>query len=227
MFVCDNCGRCCTDKAAQIALTVGDLIRISEHLNASISSLFGKYIDFNPFRCDAPALYDYEIGLNIPCGFRQKERCIIYESRDLNSRLFPFWMINVQEDIIDPNFGCLSRIKELKNNKIYLKYKKVVAEILLSESELTDTIIDKIGARKQIDLRDYDEFYLLIDNYKDEHEFEERKIELAIKLRDNNFFNNFPKLIEAEIADNLKLIEQIKINNAKLKEAESIVKNGN
>ena len=110
---------------------------------------------------------------------------------------------------------------------IYLKYKKVVAEILLSESELTDTIIDKIGARKQIDLRDYDEFYLLIDNYKDEHEFEERKIELAIKLRDNNFFNNFPKLIEAEIADNLKLIEQIKINNAKLKEAESIVKNGN
>lgn len=227
MFVCDNCGRCCTDKATQIALTVGDLIRISEHLNASISSLFEKYVGFNPFRGDAPTLYDYEIGLNIPCGFRQKEKCIIYESRDLNSRLFPFWMINVQDEMIDPNFGCLSRIKDLKDSKIYLEYEKEVAEILLSESALTDTIIDKIGARKQVDLRDHEEYYQLIDKYKDEHEFEERKVQLALKLRNNNFFSKFPKQIEDEITNNPELVKQIKINNNRLNEAERIIKDGN
>jgi Fe-S-cluster containining protein len=197
MFVCDHCGRCCTDKVSQIALTVGDLVRISEHLNISISSLFEEYVSFNPFRGEDSSVYDYEIGLNIPCKFRQKDKCIIYKSRDLNSRLFPFWLINAPDEFIDDDFGCLKQLKELKHKEVYIEYKEKIAKILLNESDFTDKIINQIGARKQIDLKDNEEYNSLVDEFKDNlHELEEKKVELAIRLRDDQFFNKFPLLIE-------------------------------
>mgnify|MGYP001322560622 CR=1 FL=1 len=225
MFKCDNCGRCCTDTASQIALTAGDLVRISEHLKTSISSLFGKYVGFSPFRGEDPDLYEYELGLVIPCRFRQKQKCTIYDSRDLNSRLFPFWMLDAPDSLIDPGFGCLKQLKNLKDKEIYLDYKNKVGKMLLRESELTDEVINKLGARKRIDLKNHEKYQLLLDKYQF-HELEVKKVELAIELRDDDFFKKFPELIEKEIMENKELISTIKKNNKELAEIEKTINNG-
>lgn len=224
MFTCNHCGRCCTDPAAQIALTVGDLVRISKHLKTSISSLFGRYVDFTPFRGENPTIYDYELGLIIPCKFRQKQRCVIYSARDLNSRLFPFWMITAPDNVVDPDFGCLKQLKKLKGKETYLKYKKRIGKILLKESELTDKIIKRLNAKRHIDLRFYDEYFKLLEQCNDSHEIEVKKVRLAMRLRGNQFFKKLPSLIEKEIKNNNKLINIIKVNNQKLIEIEQSIK---
>jgi len=233
-FKCKNCGKCCSAFYAQINLTIGDLIRISNFLEKPISYILKNFVGINPFGDpEKPTKFSYEFGINMPCLFRKNERCAIYEARPLNCRLFPYWILVQtfvfnQNKIIDKSYKCMNNL-ELKKDKIkkYSDYSKIVGDILIQEASLTDNILYKLNIEHSIDLSKNKDYQKLVTKYKDKRtndnlkQLETEKIRLAKrifgKLKDSDI-----KVIEDE-AKRPFLLKIVENNIKRLEEAEDIL----
>ena len=233
-FKCMNCGKCCNAFYAQINVTVGDLIRISDFLEKPIGYTLRNFVGINPFGDpDNPIKFSYELGINMPCLLRKNEKCSVYEARPLNCRLFPYWVL-VQafvfnkKEIIDESYKCMNNL-ELERDKIkkYSNYSKIIGGILVQEASLTDNILYKLNIKHSLDLSENKDYKKILNKYKNKKtkhglkEFETEKIRLAKrifgKLKDSDI-----KVIEQE-AKRPFLLKIIENNTKRLNEAEDIL----
>ena len=228
-----NCGKCCSAFYAQINVTVGDLIRISNFLEKPVSYVLKNFIGINPFGDpENPTNFGYELGINMPCLLRKNERCSVYEARPLNCRLFPYWVL-VQafvfnkKEIIDNSYECMNNLK-LKRDKIkrYSDYSKVIGDILIQEASLTDNILYKLNIKHSIDLSKNKNYQKLVAKYKNRKtnsalkQLETEKIKLAKKIF-GNLKDSDIKVIEQE-AKKPFLLKIVENNTKRLEEAEDI-----
>jgi Fe-S-cluster containining protein len=90
-FKCWNCGWCCS--CCNVQLTEDDIITLCKHLECDFNLFYEKYMD-------KETVMNY---LVLPCPFldmnKEKEKCIVYESRPKVCRQFPF---NASLLIVDP-----------------------------------------------------------------------------------------------------------------------------
>ena len=149
-FECKHCGQCCIDECTQINLSIADIARIAKFLNIGIGELIPK-IGFRPFaNPENTNEFDYEIGLNIPCEFREGERCKIYPARPLNCRIFPsFFLGNFEteqlKDVIDPSHKCIAEGISMtpEEKEKYKKYAEFIGNKILEEAKLTEEFYKK------------------------------------------------------------------------------------
>lgn len=229
-----NCGKCCSAFYSQINITVGDLIRISDFLEKPVSHVLKNFIGINPFGDpENPTKFNYELGINMPCLLRKKNKCSIYEARPLNCRLFPYWVL-VQafvfnkKKMIDLSYKCMNNL-ELTRDKIrnYSNYSKLIGEILIQEASLTDNILYKLKIKHSVDLSKNKDYQKIIAKYKNKKtnqalkELETEKIRLAKKifgkLKDSDI-----KIVEQE-AKRPFLLKIVENNTKRLKEAEDVL----
>jgi len=233
-FKCVNCGKCCSAFYAQINITVGDLIRISNFLEKPINYILKNFVGINPFGDpENPTNFSYELGINMPCMLRKNERCAIYKARPLNCRLFPYWIL-VQtfvfnkKEMVDKSYKCMNNLKlNADNIKRYSDYSKIVGNILIQEASFTDNILYKLNIEHSIDLSKNKDYQKLIAKYKNKKtgsalkQLETEKIRLAKKifgkLKDSDV-----KVIEDE-AKKPFLLKIIENNTKRLEEAEDIL----
>ena len=220
-FKCNHCGFCCFEIATQINVTLGDIKRLSASLKIPVKDLFWKYIGINPFK-DTETKFDYELGLNIPCNFWRNNRCILYNARPLNCRLFPYWILaNAPKDRLKEFFHsdnqCLNDFEfNEKYRSSYQEYTKKLGKILLKESKITDIFLKKNNLQQSIDISKNEEYLKLLKNYSGK-ELDRKKIELCQNLIDKKVYPKLPELVEKDI----KIIEIIDINE--LKKIENII----
>ncbi|MBW2971351.1 YkgJ family cysteine cluster protein [Candidatus Woesearchaeota archaeon] len=235
-FQCLHSGKCCIKVYTQISLTGGDIVRLSKHQNMSIKELFDQgYIGLKPFFIDEN-VFETEIGLTIPCKFRKDKRCIVYQTRPLNCRLFPYWLITEVpkerlKDFVDESYECIHRINLSEaTRKKYDQYKKRIVRILEEEAELTDDILKKHNLIRKINISTHQDYQQLIkqtENLKrslSEVEFEKQKDELkigfAIQIIQESIRQDIGKIIEEEIYSN-NLINKV-ASIEKIKEIENL-----
>lgn len=230
-FKCINCGKCCNAFYAQINLTIGDLIRISNFLEKPVGYVLKNFVGINPFGDPAnPTKFSYEFGINMPCLLRKKNKCSIYETRPLNCRLFPYWVL-VQafvfnkKEMIDLSYKCMNNL-ELSGDKIrkYSNYSKLIGDILMQEASLTDNILYKLKIKHSVDLLENKDYKKILNKYKNKKtknalkQLETEKIRLAKtifgKLKDSDI-----KVIEEE-AKRPFLLKIVENNTQRLNEAE-------
>ncbi|MDD5086522.1 MAG: YkgJ family cysteine cluster protein [Candidatus Nanoarchaeia archaeon] len=233
-FQCLNCGKCCNSYYAQINITIGDIIRISDFMKKPISYILKNFIGINAFGDpENPEKFSYEFGINMPCALRKDEKCSVYQARPLNCRLFPYWVLvhaskSGSKDFIDDSYKCMSGInlneKELKK---YDNYVKVIGEALMEEGEFTDKILDDIQIMRSVDLQHNQDYKKIAEKYKDVQKpedfkkLEEEKIRLAKEIF-SELDDHQISLIE-EKAKNPDLVEKIKNNTEKIQDAEKIL----
>ncbi len=229
-----NCGKCCSAFYAQINITIGDLIRISDFSEKPVSHVLKNFIGINPFGDpENPTKFSYELGINIPCLLRKNNKCSIYEARPLNCRLFPYWVL-VQafvfnkKEMIDNSYKCMDNL-ELSGDKIrnYSNYSKLIGNILMQEASLTDNILYRLKIKHSVDLSKNKDYQRIISKYKNKKtkqalkQLETEKIKLARKifgkLKDSDI-----KVIEDE-AKKPFLLKIVENNTKRLNEAENIL----
>lgn len=148
-FECKHCGQCCIDECTQISISVADIIRICRFLGCNIGDMMNK-IGIKPFADPETANhFDYELGLNIPCEFRNRDKCSIYPARPLNCRIFPYvYLGNVEKDklkdAIDPSHKCIREGIEFteEEKKGYHDYARFIGELILEEARQTEQFYD-------------------------------------------------------------------------------------
>lgn len=214
-FTCLHSGKCCEKVYTQIALTFGDIIRISNSLDFPIEKLFeDEIVGLKPFNV-SENIFEYELGLTIPCKFRVNKRCKIYQARPLNCRLFPYWILSelsdekIQEEV-DKSYECVHRvILDSSTKQKYKEYKDKIVEILNKEADETEKILDKHNVIYSIDLTKQDGFSNVMENIENlkkrlsgvelQKQIDELKIEFAIKLIDNTKISRL-----VEVSDKIK-----------------------
>ncbi len=215
-FECLHCGECCVSP--QINLTVGDIVRITDY---GKKNFFKLEPFFNP---SSPMIFDVELGLKMPCKFRKKGRCSIYNERPLNCRLFPFWVIAgvKKEEIpeyIGPEHRCVKKRHEhLKKEDIerFKEYRNKLAEILKIEDIETSSILKKFDFMKQISVLDYKK----LNKLKELEEKYEKKLKPAKFLQEKKKIDRMKlkickKIIKKNIDRKLvgKVLKQIYEND--------------
>ena len=221
-FNCTHCEKCCCETATQIKLTVLDLIRLSKALGKPVSSLFFGYLGFKPFLEDG-SVYSFEPGLNIPCVFyddsKQKDKCNVYNSRPLNCRMFPFWIL-VQfskKGISDNETPCLSDLKLDKDEvEKYEKYSEKLGRIIDEEENVTQEIMKRLNAVKKVDLSSN-----ISGQWMDEKEFVRAKINVLLSMIKREDYTEIVKLLDKEITP--ELVEKAMVNLDKMNELDNIV----
>ena len=154
-FKCKHCGQCCIDECTQINLSIGDIVRILDFTKLTVAELLQK-IGIKPFGDpEKPNHFEYELGLNIPCEFRQDGKCAIYAARPLNCRMFPYvFMGNVEskklKEAIDPSHKCVSEGVDISEaeKKRYHEYSRFIGNLILEEARLTDEFYGKNKLRQ-------------------------------------------------------------------------------
>lgn len=229
-----NCGKCCSASYSQINVTVGDLIRISNFLEKPVSYILKNFVGINPFGDPVnPTKFSYEFGINMPCLLRKKNKCSIYETRPLNCRLFPYWIlvqafVSNKKEMIDSSYKCMNNLK-LSGDKIrnYSSYSKLIGDILMQEASLTDNILYKLKIKHSLDLSKNKDYQRIITKYKNKKtnqalkELETEKIRLAKKIF-GKFKDSDIKIVEQE-AKRPFLLKIVENNTKRLKEAENIL----
>ncbi|OGM02123.1 hypothetical protein A3K72_04090 [Candidatus Woesearchaeota archaeon RBG_13_36_6] len=214
-FKCLHSGKCCEKVYTQISLTLGDIIRIAHFLDWPVEKLFEQNIvGIKPFGV-SENVFEYELGLTIPCKFRINKRCKIYEARPLNCRLFPYWLLaEVSQEkikkLIDKSYECVHSVKLNEETKTkYRQYKDKIVEILNKEAEVTDRILEKHKLKYLVDISKQKGFEEVLDEIK---QLEKRfpgielqkaidgvKISFAIRLLDKSKYKSLGKAIVKEI----------------------------
>ncbi len=144
-FECKHCGQCCIDECTQINISVGDIVRMCKFLNISIRDILPK-IGVKPFGDpENTNIFDYELGLNIPCEFREAEKCKIYPARPLNCRMFPCLFLGTVDssklkEVIDPSHKCAAEGIKISpdEKKKYKEYADFIGKLILEEAKLTE-----------------------------------------------------------------------------------------
>jgi Fe-S-cluster containining protein len=180
--VCNHCGSCCSVKVININLSAADIWRICSHLDISVDEFFKKYGGLKLFGDPRnPEIFDLDIGLEIPCKFRENNRCAIYDARPVNCRIFPYWVFTtVPEDKLKDTLGTYRCSYNLKNKKAYKKYEQAVSKILLEEAKLFEI-------NKQVE-----------KGYEIKEKIPINEIKKAIALNLNKISRNSEKLKQAE-----------------------------
>jgi Fe-S-cluster containining protein len=211
-FKCLHSGKCCEKVYTQINLTVGDIIRLAKFLDWPVEKLFNEYyIGLKPFGVSENR-FDIELGLTIPCKFRLRRRCKVYEARPLNCRLFPYWILAEHpkeriEAMVDKSYRCVHRVKlDDKTRARYKEYKDKIVEILKQESVVTDELLRKHSLMQSVDLSHCPE-YIDLENQiielkekysgvKLEKKIDELRINLVLELINRSgFLNLLPGLV--------------------------------
>jgi len=193
-FKCLHCGKCCDKVYTQINITIGDILRILSSINLDAKTLFEKYIGINPFPSEQENVYDYELGLNIPCKFRKDGKCTIYKARPLNCRMFPYWIMakipkEKIKEIVDSSYSCIHNTKiDAKTEKKYKDYVKQVGFLILQESRMTDDIMNYLKFKRNIDIskkaKAIEKKFKKSKGREFEKKIQEAKIKLCISLLD-------------------------------------------
>ena len=158
-FRCRDSGKCCQLTHIQVGITVGDLIRLSERENIPIKKLLQEWVSLNPFATDQEYVYEYELGITMPCSFRIAGKCSVYGARPLNCRLFPYWILakfppEKIREIIDPSYRCIHETVLTKERKArYKEYSDQLGKILLHEADITDRMILDLGFRRILNMK--------------------------------------------------------------------------
>lgn len=156
MFNCNDCNGCCEDTATQISLTLGDIFRLSSFTGKNSLEMYKEnIIGLYPF-ADSDGTFNLDLGLKIPCKFRtiinpslNVKQCSSYDSRPLNCRLFPYWILATSPDHIitdmKKNHPCGVALKNssIDNNdkEVYKKYVKYLSLIMEKEDIYTEFFI--------------------------------------------------------------------------------------
>lgn len=163
-FECLHSGKCCEKVYTQINLTAGDVVRLAKFLDWRAEDFVSKgIIGLKPFLI-SDNIVEVELGLTIPCKFRENKKCAVYEARPLNCRLFPYWIFaDVPEqkigEFVDESYECVRKVKLTKQTKErYVEYKEFVASILEIESTATDELMASKGLMYTIDISKHDGF---------------------------------------------------------------------
>lgn len=197
-FQCLHSGKCCEKVYTQIALTIGDAMRIAKFLNKPVKQFFNENIvGFKPFAV-SENIFEYELGLTIPCKFRVNKRCRIYDTRPLNCRLFPYWILSEVsddkiKDVIDDTYECVHSVNfNPESKERYKLYKDKIVEFLNKEAEVTENILKKHELSFSVDLSNQKGFEKIKEKIKQlEKEYagvesqkkvDELKIQFAISL---------------------------------------------
>ncbi|MFC2133914.1 YkgJ family cysteine cluster protein [Bacteroidota bacterium] len=150
-FTCLHSGKCCELITTQINISFSDVIRISKHTSMSFKELFDKAIGLQPFfDPENPDKFDAELGLGIPCFFRQKKRCIIYDARPLNCRIFPYYIISTcpeseLKNVFDKRYECIFQTKlDSKTKRNYKEYADRIGKIIMDENEIVDEALQRL-----------------------------------------------------------------------------------
>jgi Fe-S-cluster containining protein len=210
-FRCLHSGKCCEKEYTQINLTIGDLKRIADFLKLSVKDLFWHYAGMQPFRRDDNAnVYDYELGLEIPCRFRQHSRCMIYSARPLNCRLFPYWIIanfpkEKWHEMADESYKCIHRTElDEETRKKYREYADKIGKLLLKEAKATDRIMKKLKMAESIDISWFrsaealGNIHATLSGVELRKRIDEEKIRLCKKLLDRKKYKELPAMIGKE-----------------------------
>lgn len=210
-FQCLHSGKCCEKVYTQIALTIGDVLRIAHFLNKPVKHLFDESIvGLKPFEA-SENIFEFEMGLTIPCKFRINQRCKIYDARPLNCRLFPYWILSEVsnekiKEAIDDTYECVHSVKLSPESKErYKLYKDKIVEVLNNEADVTENILKKHELSFSVDLSKQQGFDKVKEKIMQlENEFEgvefqkkidELKIQFAISLVDNTKSQILAKVI--------------------------------
>lgn len=182
-FICfDDCTRCCTNDTSSVSITIGDMVRISKHLDITIEELFQKYCDIDG--TELPAYYNIFpiLGLKLPCKFLKNGRCTIYNHRPLFCRVFPEDLIlnplygEEKQLYIDTGYKCVKDGFKVSEN-----HTKVIKKLL----DIMDQEIDATG--EYFSLYEYDSKFTEKDNtlFKDlaEKAKGEKEFKEAFKLK--------------------------------------------
>ncbi len=157
MFKCFHCGACCDNPATQIGLTVGDVVRLAKSSGMTIKQLFEKHIGIVPFPTDDENIYEMDLGLQIPCYFRENGKCSNYYGRPLNCRLFPLWMMveygKKADDILNEMNKCRGQRLEGKELEKTKKYVMMIKSLLMNETRLTEELMNGLGLKEKVDIR--------------------------------------------------------------------------
>lgn len=143
-FKCVHCGQCCVDFCTQINISVQDIVRITKFLGCSLDEVMPN-VGMKPFGDpQQDGKFDIELGLNIPCGFRQGGRCSVYPARPLNCRIFPHFFIGnfspeKAREIVDPSHGCMRDIDyTAEEQAMHKKYADYIGSLIMEESAVTE-----------------------------------------------------------------------------------------
>jgi len=188
-------------------LTAGDIIRMADFLNWPVEKLFSEgFVGLRPFGVKEN-LFEINLGLQIPCKFRNNKQCDIYEARPLNCRLFPYWVFAdiPKEKIpkyVDESYECVHNVElDEKTLEFYKKYCKEIALILEEESKITERLLKKFDLIYEMDVSKQDGYSsiarkltMLMMKYKGvefEKKYDEIRIQFATEKIDREIPDKF------------------------------------
>ena len=157
--------------------------------------------------------FDYELGLNIPCAFRNGEKCEIYSARPLNCRIFPyFFLANFEagqlKDVIDLSHKCMQSPLTItpEEKERYREYAEYIGRLIMEEAKLTEQFYTKNGMKQSKILPAY--IFPAEDPNDPMHakEITKSKIKMAMQIMDKsryrdlkNKLQNFIMRVERDI----------------------------
>lgn len=212
-FRCRNSGKCCLLTHIEVGIGVGDLIRISEKEKIPIKQLLQDWVGLNPFSTDKEYVYEYELGIDMPCSFRQLGKCSVYDSRPLNCRMFPYWILaNLPKHEIrrriDSSYRCIHETVLTKERKErYKNYTDKIGSIILKEAELTDQMMAELGFKRIVNIRGAteDQERELRKTYKGvelQKKIDEVRIEFCKRNLNKQDYADLPEKVAAYIEKN-------------------------
>ena len=167
----------------QINLTLGDIHRICEYLKIPVDELFAKYVGLKPFGDPVTGGYEIDIGIHTPCVFRKTNKCRIYDSRPLNCRLFPFWILAKapEEKLKDLLKGRCEYDYNDANLEKWREYFSIISEVLLKEAEYY-VIGERIKTKEINEKADVETIKEKIEEHIDEIKKNQERIKETEKL---------------------------------------------
>ena len=136
---------------------------------------------------DRPYIFNIDFGLRIPCRFNDKKSCMYYDARPISCRLFPYWiyteapahkMHEVFEEEMPTQEHHVQEF-DVDDRPVYSMYVFSLHKIMYEEDHRTDKILQELGMKEVIDLReDYEAFYKEVESDKEisDHEKDKQKI---------------------------------------------------
>ncbi|MBN2566972.1 YkgJ family cysteine cluster protein [Candidatus Woesearchaeota archaeon] len=210
-FSCLHCGACCELPETQIAVTLGDIRRLSRHIGKPVAELFRERIGLRPFAVDGSCtVFKTGLGLRIPCASREGRRCAVYPARPLNCRLFPFHLLArmSQEELDafdDPAVRCMQGISiSAEERGKYRRYVERLADILAREQAATEALLKEHGLLRTVDITTHEDISRLCAGSGRERDRE--LVRLAVRMIEGQPLPDLPSLVAEAIRRHAKTL---------------------
>jgi Fe-S-cluster containining protein len=141
--------------------------RLCDFLGCGAEGVVDK-IGWRPFEDpENLKVFDVELGLKLPCGFRRDGRCSVYPARPLNCRMFPsVFLGNVPDDqlheVIDATHKCIVEGISLTADEksTYRESAHKIGEQILAEASVTEEWYVEHGLKRQVKVESDEEYGL-------------------------------------------------------------------